>query len=64
MKRDQREQKALDLMKNPSAKYDVDHALMLARTCDFKNGILYLYEKAELLVFILYCTNCSNNIIL
>ena len=50
MGKDTREQKALNLMKNPSAKYDVDHALMLARTCDFKSGILYLYEKAELLV--------------
>lgn len=48
MAKEKREAKALELMKNPNAKFDVDHALMLARTCDFRNGILYLYEKAEL----------------
>ena len=44
----EREKKALDLLMNMEAKYDVDHALMLARTCDFKDGILYLYERTEL----------------
>ena len=48
MTKQDREARALELMKNPKAQYDVDHALMLARTCDFRDGILYLYEKAEL----------------
>ncbi len=48
MAKQDREARALELMKNPKAQFDVDHALMLARTCDFKDGILYLYEKAEL----------------
>lgn len=40
--------KALDLLKNPLAEYDTDHALMLARTCNFQDGILYLYQKTGL----------------
>lgn len=30
------------------ASYDLDHALVLAQMHDFKDGILYLYEKALL----------------
>lgn len=30
------------------ASYDLDHALVLAQMHDFKDGILYLYEKAGL----------------
>ena len=30
------------------ARYDIDHALVLAQMHHFKAGILYLYEKAKL----------------
>ena len=43
-----RDEKALHLLQNPQAQYDVDHALMLSRTCDFRAGILYLYERTGL----------------
>ena len=33
------------------ARYDIDHALVLAQMHHFKAGILYLYEKAKLWVF-------------
>lgn len=46
--RAQREGRALELLKNPQAEYDVDHALMLARTCNFRSGVLYLYERTGL----------------
>ena len=32
------------------ARYDIDHALVLAQIHHFKAGILYLYEKAKLWV--------------
>ena len=32
------------------ARYDIDHALVLAQMHHFKAGILYLYEKAKLWV--------------
>lgn len=35
------------------ATYDLDHALVLAQMHDFKDGILYLYEKAGLYVEII-----------
>jgi hypothetical protein len=43
-----RESRVLQLLKNPQAEYDVDHALMLARTFNFREGVLYLYEKTAL----------------
>ena len=43
-----REAKTLELLKSRSAKYDIDHALVLAQMHNFKAGILYLYEKANL----------------
>ena len=45
---DDKKGKALKLLQNPQAQYDVDHALMLARTCDFRAGILYMYERTGL----------------
>ena len=44
----QREQRILQILQNRTAKYDLDHALMLAQVHDFRAGILYLYEKAKL----------------
>ena len=43
-----KELRALELLKRPNAVYDLDHALVLAQMQDFKAGILYLYEKAQL----------------
>jgi len=43
-----REAKTLELLKSKNAKYDIDHALVLAQMHNFKAGILYLYEKAKL----------------
>lgn len=48
------ERKALDLLKNVEARYDIDHALVLAQIHHFKAGILYLYEKAKLYQQILH----------
>lgn len=48
------ERKALDLLKNVEARYDIDHALVLAQMHHFKAGILYLYEKAKLYQQILH----------
>ena len=46
--RGMREAKTLELLKYKNAKYDIDHALVLAQMHNFKAGILYLYEKAKL----------------
>jgi hypothetical protein len=43
----QHDVRVLDLLQNPSAKYDDHHAMVLAQVYDFKTGILYLYEKAK-----------------
>lgn len=43
-----KERRALELLKRSEASYDLDHALVLAQMHDFKDGILYLYEKALL----------------
>ncbi|XP_068706072.1 vacuolar protein sorting-associated protein 11 homolog isoform X2 [Montipora foliosa] len=48
------EHKALDLLTNLEARYDIDHALVLAQMHHFKAGILYLYEKAKLYQQILH----------
>ena len=42
------ERGTLELLKSKRAKYDIDHALVLAQMHNFKAGILYLYEKAKL----------------
>jgi len=44
----ERERKTLELLKNPEAKYDIDQALILCQMNNFKAGILFLYEKAQL----------------
>lgn len=49
-----KEAKALDLLKNPGAKYNIDQAMVLAQMHDFQSGILYLYEKAKLYQQILH----------
>jgi hypothetical protein len=43
-----KERRALELMQRKNATYDLDHALILAQMHDFKDGILFLYEKAGL----------------
>ena len=43
----QHEERAMDLLRNPAAKYDDHHAMVLTQIYDFKPGILYLYEKAK-----------------
>lgn len=41
------ENKALSLLTNAEAKYDLDHAMVLSQMHNFKRGILFLYEKAK-----------------
>ncbi|KAK3753540.1 hypothetical protein QZH41_018510 [Actinostola sp. cb2023] len=48
------ERKALDLLMNTEAGYDLYHAMVLAQMHHFKAGILYLYEKAKLYQQILH----------
>ncbi|XP_074656340.1 vacuolar protein sorting-associated protein 11 homolog [Tubulanus polymorphus] len=43
-----KERKLLDLLQNPEAGYDVNQALVLCQMNDFKDGILFMYEKAKL----------------
>ncbi|KAI8806579.1 hypothetical protein BJ742DRAFT_816359 [Cladochytrium replicatum] len=43
-----KEEKAMALLKNPAALYDVDQALMLCKVHRFEAGVLYLYEKQSL----------------
>lgn len=43
-----KETRALELLRRPEAKYDIEHALVLAKMHDFREGILYLYEKTNL----------------
>ena len=49
-----REAKALELLKNTEAKYNLDQAMVLAQMHDFQAGVLYLYEKAKLYQQILH----------
>eukprot|EP00026_Physarum_polycephalum_P001684 Phypoly_transcript_01686.p1 GENE.Phypoly_transcript_01686~~Phypoly_transcript_01686.p1 ORF type:complete len:1051 (+),score=172.81 Phypoly_transcript_01686:443-3154(+) len=51
--RRRRTEKAMDLLTNPDAKYDPDHALVLAQVHNFRSGILYLYEKLHLYIEII-----------
>lgn len=43
----EQENKALDLLTSTEAKYDLDHAMVLAQVHNFKRGILFLYEKTK-----------------
>lgn len=45
--RKQRESEIMNLLHNPRAGYDADHALALVQMLDFKPGQLYLYEKVS-----------------
>eukprot|EP01114_Cavostelium_apophysatum_P016791 TRINITY_DN4846_c1_g1_i1.p1 TRINITY_DN4846_c1_g1~~TRINITY_DN4846_c1_g1_i1.p1 ORF type:complete len:953 (+),score=293.87 TRINITY_DN4846_c1_g1_i1:58-2916(+) len=40
--------KAYNVLTNPESKYDDDHALVLCKIHDFKEGLLYIYEKLAL----------------
>ena len=42
------ESKAMALLRDSKAPYDMDHALILCQMHDFREGILYLYEKTHL----------------
>ncbi|XP_022253825.1 vacuolar protein sorting-associated protein 11 homolog [Limulus polyphemus] len=42
------EQKIMDMLSNPEARYHVDQALVLCQMNSFKPGILHLYEKEKL----------------
>ena len=42
------ESKAMSLLRDSKAPYDMDHALILCQMHDFREGILYMYEKAHL----------------
>ncbi|WAR00818.1 VPS11-like protein [Mya arenaria] len=46
--KDCKQKKTLELLRNPQANYDLDQALVLCQMNNFKEGILYLYEKARL----------------
>eukprot|EP01119_Soliformovum_irregulare_P007415 TRINITY_DN1982_c0_g1_i1.p1 TRINITY_DN1982_c0_g1~~TRINITY_DN1982_c0_g1_i1.p1 ORF type:complete len:907 (-),score=260.18 TRINITY_DN1982_c0_g1_i1:49-2769(-) len=41
-------QKALELLADPQAKYDDDHALVLCKMHNFREGLLHLYDKLGL----------------
>lgn len=43
----QREREVMELLDNPRAGFDVDHALVLVQMLNFKPGQLYLYEKVS-----------------
>jgi len=43
-----RRKKALDLLTNTQSKYDDDYALILCKLHDFRDGLLFLYEKLQL----------------
>ncbi|KAJ3107659.1 Vacuolar protein sorting-associated protein 11 [Phlyctochytrium planicorne] len=45
--KDEREAKALKLLTHPKAKYDLDQALVICYSNQFREGTLYLYEKLE-----------------
>ena len=42
------EGKAMSLLRDSKAPYDMDHALILCQMHEFREGILYLYEKTHL----------------
>ncbi|KAM9989103.1 hypothetical protein ACTFIY_005145 [Dictyostelium cf. discoideum] len=43
-----RKAKAYEFLTNPKWKFDQDHALILVQVHNWKEGVLYLYEKLEL----------------
>jgi len=43
--RKKKQEKAFSMLTDPQAKYDDDQALVLCKMHDFREGILYLYEK-------------------
>ncbi|KAH3745027.1 Vacuolar protein sorting-associated protein 11 [Pelomyxa schiedti] len=45
---DEKSRRAFNLLTDPSAHYDPDHALVLCQTYGFKQGVLYLLEKLQL----------------
>ncbi|KAJ3208800.1 Vacuolar protein sorting-associated protein 11 [Dinochytrium kinnereticum] len=45
--REDREAKALNLLRHPKAKYDLDQALVLCFSNKFRDGTLYVYERLE-----------------
>eukprot|EP00027_Filamoeba_sp_ATCC50430_P018912 CAMPEP_0168579026 /NCGR_PEP_ID=MMETSP0413-20121227/21645_1 /TAXON_ID=136452 /ORGANISM="Filamoeba nolandi, Strain NC-AS-23-1" /LENGTH=897 /DNA_ID=CAMNT_0008612909 /DNA_START=77 /DNA_END=2766 /DNA_ORIENTATION=- len=47
-KRKVKRKKAFDLLLNPVTKFDDDSALVLCKQYDFRDGLLYLYEKLAL----------------
>lgn len=44
----ERQEKAMALLTNPEAQFDIDHALVLVQTHNFPRGLLYLYEQLGL----------------
>lgn len=42
------EQKIMDMLRNPEARYDIDQAMILSQMNSFKPGVLHLYERAKL----------------
>ena len=61
-----RHKKAMGLLLDPKAHYDVDHALFLCQVNNFVPGQLFLYEKNGLYHDILFChmgTNAYANVI-
>ena len=50
--------KAMSLLRNPDARYDPDHAMVLVRMHEYKPGILYLYEKLKLYVKSIFFGEC------
>ncbi len=43
-----RQETILALLRAPTSRYDVDHALVLCKTYRFQRGMLFLYEKLKL----------------
>ena len=42
------EDEVMDILKDPSARYDGDHALVLVQQYHFEPGMMYLYEKKKM----------------
>jgi hypothetical protein len=43
------------------AKYDQDHAMVLAQMHDFRAGIIFLYEKAKMYADVIVSTQESHS---
>lgn len=46
--RDEAEQNAMSVLKNPNASYDPHHALVLVQSAGFQRGLLFLYERLHM----------------